>query len=460
MICSFQIYTILLLAVLSSGCELITREDAYLQLHQNNSIDEHAEFVLINTETNAEDSLGMSAKTAQNSTEKYFKNGKIAYEGLLGQNENINSDTAFNIGSITKFFASVSLIRLMDARPDLFPNQMNTKLSYFVPFLKSAYPKYSFIDKLSLRNNYDNITLLHILQHTSGIGNYKFKASNQYDDPHMVNEETFLENETNEAKFGNFTYSNIGVNLVGMILRATTNETFSKLVKKYVLVPLNLKQTLTYEDLVKTKCSIKLKNKKLNVKIAQSYAYYSGEVIPSNNLNWDSTSASMYSSVNDLTRFVYNVFTNEDTNSFMNKNMRQLRDIKPVFVAENTYYGVGQFYFPDGTRGHGGTYMGAHTFVSHDSVKNTSIALAISGEGVSNRIADLIMANGEVDKIPALSIEYIKNRVNTINYIRKCYTIEQMKSMNIRAAISPRGFYGDYVKNVWKKQWACRKNIE
>lgn len=452
----FKLTIILIVYTVKANCQLLNFDglEAFeLFGSTNESLLTNASFYIANSEIDVEHSMGLSGILLDGTRERHIHRGKVSFNHYLCWNNDINDRTVFNIGSITKFFSSALVLQLIKEKPELFPDDLNTKLSFYLPYLKVTYPNYDFIKNLELRNNYSELTLLNLLQHTSGIGNFDFKYPNPYADPVLKDESLMMNDELNDAIYGKFTYSNLGYNLVGMIIRSITNETLSKLMKRHVLRPMNLTETLTYQDLIKTDKEIQLVHCNLGLQVAQSYNYFNGVIKASQNLEFDSTTAGMYASLRDLVKFAKLYFGNE----FWNEKQIRLRDTKPVSTdVANGYYGVGYFIYPNGEKGHSGSFMGAQSRVTFNPSTGVLKALALTSEGLTNKISDIIIAKGDKTVVPnPLTIDYVTQRVKFVKELRKSYSLSKLKSMLRTIDINAEMFYKMYTNDLWREKPIC-----
>lgn len=447
-------YSLISLCVVQVFCQILELNEAFdLFDEQNNSFLSSPSFTISNSEVDVEHYFGISGLIINETKETFIFNGKLSFNNYLCWNNDINERTVFNIGSITKFFSSALVLQLVDSIPELFPEDLNTKLSFYLPYLKSTYPKYDFVENLEKRDQFPMLTLLNLLQHTSGIGNFEIIDYNPYNDPALKDENKMMNQELNDAVYGAYKYSNLGYNLVGMIIRAVTNETISKLMKKYVLKPMNLTETLTFEDLIKTDKEIKLAQNNLELRVAQSYGYFDGTVKASQNIEFDSTTGGMYASLKDLIKFTKIYFSNE----FWNQKQIKLRDTNPVVTdLYNASYGIGYFIYSNGEKGHSGTFMGAKSKVTYNQSSGVVKALTIISEGLTNKVSDMILAKGNASAVPnSLTLEYLERRTEVIEYLRSSYSISKLNSMLRVIHLNSKTFWDMYISNLWRAKLIC-----
>lgn len=444
------------------NCEFLNRYEAIDLYLEDEPAFKNSEYIIEYAENKITPYLGMQACKLEKQKIKCVVKGKIGFmsengDDYLCKSQNINENSVFNIASVSKMFTVATLLRLIEDKPVLFPSKLDTKLSFYFSHLKKAYSTFKFVNDLPKRSNYGMITLRHLVQHTSGLSDYFFGDTLLYNGTRMINENEFLLNEllNENAKFGEFSYSNIGYNLLGMIMKSITNLNYSELVKKYVIKPLNLKQTFTIDDLHNVNGKIEFKtvrNAKLN--IARSYSYYKGNLYTNENFKWDTAMAGLYSSVSDLVLFINEFFKNDNSNVLFNENSRRLRDSHVITIkdSDNAQYGIGFFIYPNGLKGHGGSDMALNALLAYDSNKNISVGFVITGENLTSSLADVIIKYQSKQSLPDnfKNEEFLSNRLKIIKHLRRYYSAKNLIRMNHYADVTPDLFYKFYEFSIWK----------
>jgi len=256
------------------------------------------------------------------------------------------------------------------------------------------------------------------------------------------------------SKYGEFTYSNIGYHLISMILRSVTNDSYSNLVRHYVLGPLNLRNTFMPNEFENAGNSIKLKRPVHNLDVSQSYYFINDQIETNKIFNWDTSAGGMYSTLDDLLNFTYNYF--RDEGAFFSANSRRLRDTDPVTVVENIKYGIGFFIDPNGAKGHMGSDTGSNAIAQFDQNLNMTTAIVVTSERVTLEIADLILAKGrKKSETSQNSLVYLNKRFEIIKELRKYYTMDQIVAMRKLAKSNPKAFYMLFKLSHWIKNPIC-----
>jgi CubicO group peptidase (beta-lactamase class C family) len=194
----------------------------------------------------------------------------------------ITPTTKFRIGSVTKQFAAAAILKLQeDGRLSV-----NDKLSKFLPDFPRG----------------DEVTIHHLLTHTSGIKSFTSKLDFMKDVTapatvdQMINS---FKNEPFDFEPGTqMAYNNSGYFLLGVIVEKASGKTFDEYLQHTFFKPLGMKDTGVH-----TSTAI-LKHE------ATGYAYHGGDTVKA--LNWDMSRAgaagALYSTVEDLMRWNEAVF--------------------------------------------------------------------------------------------------------------------------------------------------------
>jgi len=211
------------------------------------------------------------------------KNGKIIYEKSFGYQDvekNIlnTSNTIYQIGSTTKEFTAAVILKLAEQHK----LSIDDKLSQYFPDF----------------NRGDEITIKHLLTHTSGI--YEIlrdhTAFNESTKPRSKERMlSFFINKPLDFDPGTqYSYCNSGYILLGLIIEKVTGKPYEQVVKDFILKPLKMKHSgFDFAGLQSPDKAI-------------GYTKYT-KTIKEASIPWDSTATfsagSIYSTVGDLYRW-------------------------------------------------------------------------------------------------------------------------------------------------------------
>jgi len=149
----------------------------------------------------------------------------------------VTPNTLFYIASSTKSFVGLTAA-LLDARGEF---DLDAPITQYLP--KEAFPATVQVDRVTVRD---------LLTHTSGLENDPIVFRTAYSGEHTPDVLHTLLSETtvNEAApHGTFAYTNLGYNLLSLILEELTGKPWPDLVQEEVLAPLGLTRTTAYASL-------------------------------------------------------------------------------------------------------------------------------------------------------------------------------------------------------------------
>lgn len=176
----------------------------------------------------------------------FINNGRLSYYGVKRVNDTLeyinNSNSLFEIGSITKIFTTTLLANFILAHKI----KLNDEIQDYLNF--------------TLKNN--QITVLQLANHTSGLprlpSNLDLDAvdqSNPYKNYTVDDLKKYLTEELalNHAPGSTYDYSNIGVGLLGYLLENVTDTTYEELLQKYIFSKYKMNNTTTDTNRIKLK---------------------------------------------------------------------------------------------------------------------------------------------------------------------------------------------------------------
>ncbi|MBE8727156.1 serine hydrolase [Flavobacterium hungaricum] len=306
------------------------------------------------------------------------ENGKVIFKKGFGEanmewNIPNQADTKFRLGSISKQFTALLIVKLAE--------EGKIKLDVPITTYLKDYPK----------ENGDKITIHHLLTHTSGIPNYtsapnffKDKARNPYTPEEFVKTFSSLPLEFTPGE--KFNYSNSGYFLLGYIIEKISGKTYEQYLQEIIFTPLKMVNSgYDHSDVI-------LKNR------AAGYEKHGKKVVNAAYLDMSIPYAagSLYSTVEDLYLWDQALYT---TKLLSEKAMESL--FKPYISAGRASYGYGWFIdeVDNGTKdkiktvGHGGGINGFNTIISrYPADKNLIVLLNNTGGTVLGEMNDAIKA--------------------------------------------------------------------
>lgn len=268
---------------------------------------------------------------------------------VLGNRENLHKrnstdEKVFEIASITKRFAATALVKTTVDNPDIFDGDdpLATKISVFKDRLKPQAK--SYFEKLEAdpEFHYQDITLRHALNHSSGITyqdfSDKFRSDQTKED--RLSEETIP--VKSENGFGNYDYSDANYNyIIESIIEAVTGRNFATVVREEIIAPCELRQTFMFDEMQydKAKNEVFVKDRP-EIKVAQGYDYFDGKYTSTQDFNYDSAAGGMYASANDVAKFYQKLLSGEAFGSKFDE----------IFFKEENFIDSDKFKYGAGIR--------------------------------------------------------------------------------------------------------------
>ncbi|KAA0756198.1 class A beta-lactamase-related serine hydrolase [Bacillus sp. AR2-1] len=150
--------------------------------------------------------------------------------GITGESEKkVTSKTPFAIGSISKSLTALAIVKLIEDKKIKLEDAVQRYLPWF---------------KLKDSQISSTITIQHLLTHTSGISTYEgLSLSDKQSKSSTALKESVmkLSNVKLTAPPGEkYQYSNANYIILGALIEAVTNETFSSYMEKHIFQPLNM----------------------------------------------------------------------------------------------------------------------------------------------------------------------------------------------------------------------------
>ncbi|KXY09989.1 serine hydrolase domain-containing protein [Bacillus wiedmannii] len=150
--------------------------------------------------------------------------------GITGESEKkVTSKTPFAIGSISKSLTALAIVKLIEDKKI----KLEDPVQRYLPWFKLKDPQIS-----------STITIQQLLTHTSGISTYEGLALS---DKQSKNSTALQENVMKLSNLKltappgeKYQYSNANYIILGALIEAVTNETYSSYMEKHIFQPLNM----------------------------------------------------------------------------------------------------------------------------------------------------------------------------------------------------------------------------
>jgi beta-lactamase class C len=153
----------------------------------------------------------------------------------FGTNDSVNIHTVFRIGSISKGFASMLSGILVQENLINLDDKVNKYLPYF---------------KLMNDSSTHQLTIRHILSHTSGLPVHSFTNLIEQGISYSTLRDNLRTIELAAPVGKEFAYQNVAFSLISDIAKEVTNKPYGTLIHEKIFYPLGMKDaSVSYEDL-------------------------------------------------------------------------------------------------------------------------------------------------------------------------------------------------------------------
>ena len=164
--------------------------------------------------------------------------GNIVFKASYGianlvSKEKINSETNFNVGSLTKQFTAMAILQLAEKKR----LSIDDKLSKFFPVLDKQVA--------------NAVTVRELLTHSSGIiEHYDLTDTNKIRHAHNADVLNAIKNidSTYFTPGTNFRYSNTAYCLLGLIIEKASGMTYSDYMKKNIFQPVDMRNSAIWNE--------------------------------------------------------------------------------------------------------------------------------------------------------------------------------------------------------------------
>ena len=285
------------------------------------------------------------------------QDGKILLQEAFGRSDiakkkSATIDTKFRIGSVTKQFTAAAILKLEEEGRV----SVEDKLSKYFP----EFPRG------------DEVTLRHLLTHTSGIVSYTSKSNFWMTNNGGVTEleiVDMIKNDEFDFEPGEkYSYCNTGYVMLGFIVGKVTDSSLDTYLKQAFFEPLGMKNTGIHRP------GLNLKNE------ANGYSFNEGEWELKNlkDMSWAAGAGAMYSTVGDLNLWNEALFANQ-----VLKKKTLDRAFKPTKLKDGSISNYGYGWMLGDYRGlkrieHGGGLPGFLTHLVRYPDSKTTIAVFVS----------------------------------------------------------------------------------
>ncbi|MCI0767805.1 serine hydrolase domain-containing protein [Bacillus sp. TL12] len=240
--------------------------------------------------------------------------------GVTGEDEEkVTTKTPFTIGSISKSLTGLAIMKLMEENTVHLEDPVQKYIPWFT---------------LKDQEAASNITIKHLLTHSSGISTYSGLSISDKEskDFHAIkNNVENLSNVTLTASPGEkHQYSNANFLILGALIEEVTNQTFSNYMKQEVFLPLGMKSAAADND--------------TSYKNGYLAGYQSWFGIPrKSSITYDNGGAPygyITASAEDMVQYI-KFLSGQENADFLTENMMNLYVSPHIQTGETRYYGLG-----------------------------------------------------------------------------------------------------------------------
>ncbi|WP_400195185.1 serine hydrolase domain-containing protein [Lysinibacillus telephonicus] len=333
---------------------IISVNQSTLAVGTGNSVDSSKIDAFINREIERLNIPGASVAIVKGDQIEYLKG-----YGKSGPDKKMTPQTPIVIGSVSKSFTALAIMQLVDQGKLELTEPVNTYL-----------PGFSLADKDASKE----ITIQHLLNHTSGLSTYDGQRSIAEGNKSLKEHIESLENIQLVNGVGDtYQYSNLNYDILGLVIEDVANMPYKEYVNNHIFKPLHMNNS--YAD----------PRDDVNNTIATGYQTMFGFKVPTEQLNHEGNVPSGYiiSSAEDMANYMIAQLNNGQFSgeSILSKDRMDEMHHPSSLMWEDTYYAMG--------------WTVNNNVISHDgSTENTYSKVVLDGEyGISLLINSLDYLN-------------------------------------------------------------------
>jgi CubicO group peptidase (beta-lactamase class C family) len=296
----------------------------------------------------------------------------------LDAKRSVDESTLFRMGSITKMFVSLGIMKLV--------NEGKLKLD---DELKKIAPEVPFQNKWETTNP---VRIVHLLEHTSAFDDIKLNRMYSLDTNENTGIDMMLVHKNSMICRWNpgerFAYSNPNYAILGYIIEKISGKPYNQYLKENILTPLGM---------INSNFNLRSKHPQNDIK---EYIVKNGKAIPVRSvILLSGPPGALWSNAEDMVRFVQLFLRNGDS-LFSATTITEIETAHSSLAAragqkngyslgnDNTFFGYSKFPF----RGHGGLTGTCYSSCKYNRELGIGFVLASNSNNNNYRIEELIVS--------------------------------------------------------------------
>ena len=332
-----------------------------------------------------------------------IKNDTVRFSGGFGYADvktkrPVDGKTLFRLGSITKMFVSLSVLKLVK----------EGKL-HLNDELKKIAPEIPFVNQWELNHP---VRIVHLLEHTAGFDDMKLNRMCSQDQRTYTGKQMAIFQQPSLVcrwKPGErYAYSNPGYVILGYIIEKLSGQSYDQYITANILQPLKMDQS-----------NFNLRSK-LPLKETKEYVVHSGHIIQVPVVNVLMPAAgSLWSCADDMLQLLQ-FFLSDGKPIFLDSTLREMETTHSSLAARaglGSGYALANtsffLYNNKGWRGHGGLMGTCFSTLAYNRQMKAGFILSSNGNQQNTEIEKCIIDYLEEDK-PAASIDSIPTDTRAI----------------------------------------------
>jgi len=288
----------------------------------------------------------------------FARKGEILLEKVVGKlhpnrEDLISSNSPFNLASVSKQFTAMAIMQLYHQGKLRY----DQKVKHHIP----QFP-------------YENITIRHLLNHTSGMIDYEVLTDKYWDKRDFTNQDMMMLYSVHQPKLEfapgeKFEYSNTGYVVLAQIVESITSQSLEDYSEEHIFKPLGMKNTRIFTVLSKH-----------NEFKSRVYGQHENEIFDLYHLEGITGDGSVYSTTRDLLKW---------HNGLLNNNLIPAALKKEAFSptvlnnGELSYYGFGWSIDESSPSivAHSGSWVGFTTYIIRNIEKDEVLIFLTNNTG-------------------------------------------------------------------------------